>query len=80
MIILICNAGSTSLKFKLWRMPELQVLAEGRCERVGAANAIFSYTCGDYTERREPIAIPDYAAGIGLLVMAALLQTILLNR
>ena len=35
MLILICNAGSTSLKFKLWRMPELIALAEGKVERVG---------------------------------------------
>ena len=27
MKILICNAGSTSLKFKLWEMPEYAVLA-----------------------------------------------------
>ena len=68
MIILICNAGSTSLKFKLWRMPELEVLAEGRCERVGADNAIFSYRRGEYAERREPVAIHDYAAGISMFL------------
>lgn len=68
MKILICNAGSTSLKFKLWQMPELAVLAEGRCERVGAANAIFTYACGAHAERREPVAIADYAAGISLFL------------
>ena len=68
MKILICNAGSTSLKFKLWQMPELTVLAEGRCERVGAENAIFSYARGDYAERREPVAIADYAAGISMFL------------
>ena len=39
--ILICNAGSTSLKFKLWEMPGHGELAEGRVERVGSKNAIF---------------------------------------
>ena len=39
--ILICNAGSTSLKFKLWEMPELTVLADGKVERVGSKDAIF---------------------------------------
>ena len=68
MIILICNAGSTSLKFKLWRMPELEVLAEGRCERVGAENAIFSYARGAHKERQEPVAIRDYAAGISMFL------------
>ena len=40
MKILICNAGSTSLKFKLWDMPEYVVLAEGRVERVGSEMCI----------------------------------------
>ena len=68
MKILICNAGSTSLKFKLWEMPALTVLAEGRCERVGAENAIFSYVRGAYSERSEPVAIANYAAGIGMFL------------
>ncbi len=68
MLILICNAGSTSLKFKLWEMPAQQVLAEGRCERVGAENAIFSYARGSHSERLDPIPIPDYAAGISMFL------------
>ena len=45
MIILVCNAGSTSLKFKLYDMPSPVVLAEGKVERVGSSdNAIFHYT------------------------------------
>ena len=48
MLILICNAGSSSLKFKLWRMPELQSLAEGKVERVGSDSAIFHYRCGGF--------------------------------
>ncbi len=34
MNILVCNAGSTSLKFKLYEMPAEKVLAEKRYERV----------------------------------------------
>ena len=29
MKILVCNVGSTSLKFKLYEMPEARVLARG---------------------------------------------------
>ena len=36
MKILVCNAGSTSLKFKVYAFPEETVLARGRMERVGA--------------------------------------------
>lgn len=45
MKVLVCNAGSTSLKFKLWQMPGEQVLAQGRVERIGMGGAIFGYAC-----------------------------------
>ena len=64
MKILICNAGSTSLKFKLWDMPALTVLAEGKVERVGSDSAIFHYQCGDCAIDESGLSIPDYTAGI----------------
>ena len=70
MKILVCNAGSTSLKFKLWEMPEQTVLAEGRVERVGSDRAIFRYDSGDWSERLEPLSIPDYSTGIQLFLDA----------
>ena len=68
MNILICNAGSTSLKFKLWAMPELAVLAEGRVERVGSDSAIYTYRRGGFEERAEGLSIPDYTAGVRLFL------------
>ena len=70
MKILICNAGSTSLKFKLWEMPELEALAEGKVERVGSDNAIFHYKKGDYALRRDGLSVPDYTAGIQMFLNA----------
>ena len=70
MKILICNAGSTSLKFKLWDMPALAVLAEGKVERVGSADAIFHYSRGDFSVKRDGLAIPDYTAGIQMFLDA----------
>ena len=64
MKILICNAGSTSLKFKLWRMPELEVLAEGKVERVGSDSAIFHYQAGDFAIDADGLSVPDYTDGI----------------
>ena len=44
MKILVCNAGSTSLKFKLYDMPAETVLAKAGIERVGSADdALFHY-------------------------------------
>ena len=65
MKILICNAGSTSLKFKLWAMPEQTVLAEGKVERVGSDCAIFHYVCGEYAVKEDGLSIHDYTSGIG---------------
>lgn len=67
MKILICNAGSTSLKFKLYEMPQGTVLARGKVERVGALDdAIFQYI-NELTKQRdetEKQCIPSYRDGI----------------
>ena len=70
MKILICNAGSTSLKFKLWEMPELAALAEGKVERVGSDSAIFHYKKGDFAIKRDGLSVPDYTAGIQMFLNA----------
>ena len=70
MKILICNAGSTSLKFKLWQMPEFAILAEGRVERVGSERGIFSYKSPAGGFSRENLSIPDYESGIRLFLDA----------
>lgn len=52
MKVLVCNAGSTSLKFKLYEMPSCTVLATGKVERVGSRDdAIFGY-CNATTDTR----------------------------
>ncbi len=67
MNILVCNAGSTSLKFKLYDMPSEAVLAECRIERVGDGNGgLFSYKNEQkgIAVTEEQKVIPDYEAGI----------------
>ncbi len=49
--ILAINAGSSSLKFQLIRMPEEKVLAKGLIERIGLADAIFTIEIGDSKEK-----------------------------
>ncbi len=67
MIVLVCNAGSTSLKFKLYDMPDCKVLATGKVERVGSNDdAIFGY-CNCESGYKIDIGkqdIPDYQVGI----------------
>ena len=67
MKVLVCNAGSTSLKFKLFDMPGDTVLADGKVERVGREDAIFHYTnrVTGYSIQLEGQSILSYAEGIG---------------
>ena len=67
MKILICNAGSTSLKFKLYDMPAETVLASGGVERVGSTDdAIYKSDNASrgVSLREEKQSVPDYETGI----------------
>ena len=71
MKILVCNVGSTSLKFKLYEMPEKKVYATAKVERVGSeTEAIYSFTnvaTGEKIEK-EHLSVPKYADGIALFL------------
>ena len=66
MNVLVCNVGSTSLKFKLFDMPNDTVLAEGKVERVGSTDAILHYTnrITDFAVRLDGQSVLSYAEGI----------------
>ncbi len=71
MKILVCNVGSTSLKFKLYEMPEKKVYATAKVERVGSeTEAIYSFTnvlTGEKIEK-DHLAVPRYKDGIALFL------------
>lgn len=65
MNILVCNAGSTSLKFKLYDFPDRKVLAAGRVERVGSAtDAIYAFSSGEKSIKCENQCVPGYMEGV----------------
>ena len=67
MKLLVCNAGSTSLKFKLFEMPSESLLATCSIERIGSNNdAIYRYqNCiRGSSSLLENAHIPDYRAGV----------------
>ena len=70
MLILVCNVGSTSLKYKLFDMPCTDILVEAKTERVGRNDAIFSYrnNRNGFSEKLEGIPVPGYADGIRLFL------------
>ena len=71
MKVLVCNAGSTSLKFKLFEMPDETLLAEGKIERVGSdKQAIFHYKgfSNDHKVLLRDQDVPTYESGIRLFL------------
>jgi acetate kinase len=67
MLVLICNAGSTSLKFKLFDMPAERALCEARVERVGSTGeAIYHYRNPgrNIAYKKEGLSVPGYTEGI----------------
>ena len=64
MKVLVVNAGSTSLKFRLFEMADESVIAVGRIERVGGASSPFSYQMGAHPKQEEEIRCPDQRAAI----------------
>lgn len=71
MLILVCNVGSTSLKYKLFNMPDTSILVEAKIERVGSMDsAIFlyqNYVSGG-KEQLSGISVPSYTEGINLFL------------
>lgn len=70
MDLLVCNAGSTSLKLKLFEMNRETVLFQARIERVGAPGSGV-YAWQDHlgrAGRREGLDILDYETGIRLVL------------
>ena len=71
MKILVCNAGSTSLKFKFYEMPECKLYAQGHVERVGSADdAVFHYrnVISVGSADLEKQGIPGYREGIEMFL------------
>ena len=69
MYLLVCNAGSTSLKLKLYAMPEERVLAECRMDRIGdAAGGSFSYSDCWGAVKQCVVNIQHYEQGLHLFM------------
>jgi acetate kinase len=65
--IIAINAGSSSLKFQLFDMPEETVITKGLIERIGLDNAIFNISVNG--EKKEEITdIPDHEVAVKMLL------------
>lgn len=70
MNILVSNVGSTSLKFKLFAMPEEQILCEAKVERVGCEDAIYHYSAAAMQRTKDLPTVPikTYSDGIRMFL------------
>ncbi len=74
MKILVCNVGSTSLKYRLFDLTNgEETLSEGRMERVGTQAGAWQHKDAGGEATKQTLPIPDYATGIRLM-QEALLQ------
>jgi acetate kinase len=65
--IIAVNAGSSSLKFKLYQMPEEILICSGMADRIGYDNGTFSLEIG--TEKfKINTPLPSHATGVELLL------------
>lgn len=69
MIILVVNAGSSSLKYQLIDMNDESVIAKGNCDRIGIDGHI-SHKTASGAVLEEDCAFPTHAEAFGRLVEA----------
>jgi acetate kinase len=67
MKVLVINAGSSSVKYYLYQMPEAGVLAHGSVERIGEKVSRLTHFCDDSSHARE-VNTRDVAAAVNLVL------------
>ncbi|PKR84304.1 acetate kinase [Heyndrickxia camelliae] len=65
--IIAINAGSSSLKFQLFEMPEEKVITKGLIERIGLNDSIFTITVND-EKQTEIFDIPNHEVAVKLIL------------
>lgn len=66
-IVMSVNAGSSSLKFQVYEMPEEKVLAKGLVERIGLDESVFTIKVNG-EKYSEVLNIPNHEVAVQLLI------------
>ena len=76
--VMAVNAGSSSLKFKLFEMPEEKVICSGLADRIGHKDAIFTIK---YNNKKDEKVLPilDHSYAVKLLLDALINKGIIKN-
>jgi acetate kinase len=73
MVVLVLNCGSSSIKYKVFRMNhEAEVIATGLIERIGLTDGILTHKPAGKDKYQIIADIPDHTIGINLVVSALL--------
>ena len=67
MLILVINAGSSSLKYQLFDMPEGKVIAKGLCERIGIEGGKNIHTARDGSKLETVVHMNSHTDAIRIL-------------
>ena len=67
--VMAVNAGSSSLKYKLYEMPEEKALCSGNVEKIGLPMGIFGINY-DGKKIKEEVAVPNHAVAVSLVLEA----------
>jgi acetate kinase len=68
MNILTINSGSTSIKFKLYKMPEEGVIANGKIENIGFDKSLISFKTNLESVNLDDVRIADHKAGLNFII------------
>lgn len=71
------NAGSSSMKFKLYEMPEEKVLTSGIAERIGHEDAIFTIKGKDGKKHTQILPIKDHEVAVSMIIKGMLDEKII---
>ncbi len=74
--VLTINSGSSSLKFKLYEMPEEKELCSGNCEKIGLSEGIFRIKYNGKKDETHPV-FPNHSAAAKMVVDALLEKKII---
>ncbi len=76
--VMAVNAGSSSLKFKLFEMPEEKVICSGNVERIGHEDAIFGIKYNGES-KKEILNVKDHGVAVKLVMDALIRDKIIEN-
>lgn len=73
--VMAVNAGSSSLKFKLFEMPEEKVITDGVVERIGLEDAYFTIRVNG-EKKKQVLPIKDHGVAVAMLLDALISEHI----